>query len=278
MVKFLIMVLLLGSFLWAQEDLKSDPLTHKIESFLGEKSYSENRDFIHAVFEPKAAFYKNDRVDVVKVVQTLKENGLLKLFFKTPREFTLHFKTSGSPLFFVKLMSDTLRSIGYYRYVTTDSTLDAAAFVWSINLRSEYATDPLVLQNELQKSGCEIIDIEKNSPTEWSYVIDISNAKLNVKVVQSGEKLKLKRSLYAHWLNISQIRKLKITSSKRNSWYPYIAFYDASLHLIKIIKKDKIYNFLSLNMPKNAVYMKISDLYTLKNVRDQLLLSASGRR
>jgi hypothetical protein len=258
--------------------VKDDPLTTKIKSFLSEKAYTDNKGFIKVIFEPESAFYTKDRVDAVKVIQTLKENGLLKLFFKSPQEFRLNFETSGPPIFFVKLMSDTLRSIGYYRYVTTASNLDSSEFTWSINLTSEYATDPLVLQTQLAKSSCEIIDIERNGAKEWSYVIDISNAKLNVPTLHNGEEVRLKRSLYAHWLNVSQIRTLNIKSSIRNSWYPNIAYYDSSLHLVKIIKRDKIYKEILLNIPKNAVYIKISDLYTLKNVRDQLILSPKGSK
>jgi len=285
MVKFFLFLLMLCSFALAQDEAivaevstQEDPLTTKIKSFLNEQTYEANKGFINVIFDPKSDFYQNDRVDAVKVVQTLKENGLLKLFFKKPQEFRLNFKTNGSPLFFVKLMEDTLQSIGYYRYVTTASNLDASEFTWSINLTSEYATDPLVLQTQLKKSACDIIDIEKNGPKEWTYIIDISRAKLNVEMLQNAQEVKLKRSLYAHWLNVSQIRQLKIKSSQRNRWYPYIAYYDNSLHLVKILQRDKIYREILLNIPKNAVYMKISDLYTLKNVRDALILQPRGNR
>jgi len=285
MVKFFLFLCFALSFSYAQEgavdinqSLSYDPLMKKIESFLGNKKYQQNRGFIKVIFEPESNYYRNDRVDAIKVVETLKENGLLNLYFKKPEEFRLNFKTSGSPLFFVKIMSDTLRSIGYYRYVTTASTLDTSEFTWSINLTSEYTTDPLALQAQLAKSSCEIIDIERNSAKEWTYVIDITNAQLHVKTLYDGDEVKLKRSLYAHWLNVSNINMLKIKSSRRNSWYPYIAYYDSSLHLVKILKRDKVYREILLQIPKNAIYIKISDLYTLKNVRDELHLFPQGNR
>ena len=274
MVKILLSLLLFCSVVMATED----PLMLKVQSFLSQKSYEENKNFIDAIFDPKSDFYQNDRVDTVKVIQTLKDNGLLKLFFKSPQEFQLNFKTNGYPLFFVKLMSDTLRSIGYYSYMTTASEFDVSGFTWSVKLTSEYATDPLVLETQLHKNFCKIINIERNSSREWTYVIDISNAKLNLPIVKTGKELKLKRSLYAHWLNVSPIRSLQITSSRRNSWYPYISYYDSSLHLLKIIKKDKIYRKIMLEMPKNTKYMKISDLYTLQNIRDELILLPKGSR
>ena len=66
----------------------------------------------------------------------------------------LNFETNGAALFFVKIMGDTLRNIGYYRYVTQESNLQSKRFKWTISLNSEYATDPIILQRELLKSGC----------------------------------------------------------------------------------------------------------------------------
>ncbi len=280
MVKIVLSFLLLFSLSFSDELLEAEDnnLTQKIKSFLDSNVYEKNKSFINIIFDPESSFYKNERVDVVKVVETLKDNGLLNLFYKSPKEIQLNFKTSGSPLFFVKLMGDTLRNIGYYRYVTTASTLSSSEFTWSINLTSEYATDPLVLQTELNKSGSNIIDIDRNSPTEWTYVVDMGNSFLNLRELEKSQELKLKRSLYAHWLNVEKITKLKIVSSRRNNWYPYIAYYDSSLHLLKVIKEDERYSTLKLEIPKQAKYIKISDLYSLKNVKDALTLYPSGSR
>ncbi len=280
MVKIVLSFLLLFSFTFAEETLDSDDnnLTLKIKSFLDVSVYETNRDFINIIFDPESDFYKNERVDVVKVLETLKENGLLNLFFKTPKEIQLNFKTSGSPLFFVKLMGDALRNIGYYRYVTTASTLNSSEFTWSIKLTSEYATDPLILQTELNKSGSNIIDINRASATEWTYVVDMGKSFLNLVELEDSQEVKLKRSLYAHWLNVANIEKLKIVSSRRNNWYPYIAYYDSSLHLLKVIKEDERYHTLKLEIPKEAKYIKISDLYSLKNVKDELTLYPTGSR
>jgi len=290
MVKYLLFFLLAFTSLQATqmetnssliiEDVveQEDPLMSKIKSFLDKATYRENVDFIKVIFDPKSSFYENDRVDAVKVIQTLKENGLLKLFFAHPRELKLNFKTSGAPLFFVKIMGDTLRNIGYYRYVTTASNLNASEFTWNIAMKSEYVTDPLILDTQLNKSGCKIIDIERKSATEWTYVIDMQNGFLNVEELHNAQKLQLKRSHYAQWLNISQVKHLKIKSSRRNRWYPYIAFYDASLHLLKVLKKDHISYSVNLNLPQNAKYIKISDIYTLKNMRDSLLLFPSDAK
>ena len=261
-----------------KQTLKEDMLTKKIKTLLDPKVYKENRAFIEIIFSPKKDFYRSERVDIVKVAQTLKDNGLLNLFFVKPQELTLDFKTSGAPLFFVKIMGDSLRNMGYYRYVTKESTLNESEFVWTITLTSEYATDPLILQKELQKNGCDIIDIQRESSVHWTYTVDMRDANLDIERLDQDKEFQLKRSLYAHWLDVSAVQKLKIKSSSRNNWYPYIAYYDRSMHLLEVIKKDKKVRTLYLEIPRYAKYIKISDLYTLKNIRDELVLIPTATR
>ena len=278
MVKVFFAILLSFSLCFADEVKEIDPLKQKIQTLIEPHVYQQNSAYIDILFSPASDYYKGERVDAVKVIQTLKDNGLLNLFFKKPSELTLHFKTSGSPLFFVKIMGDTLRNIGYYRYVTQESNLNSSEFTWTINLTSEYATDPLILQQELGKSGCNIVDIHRNRPTEWTYIVDMRDGELNVETLLDGFEIKLKRSLYAKWVNVSQVKTLNIASSRRNSWYPYIAFYDSSLHLLKVLKKDSRKRNVSLKFNDNVHYIKISDIYTLKNIRDDLTLSPEGSR
>ncbi len=261
MVKVFILLLLLFNLassleLSVEPKSKEVALMQKIESFLGERCFGQNRAFINIVFDPVDRFYNGTRLNSIRVIEILKENGLLKLFFESPREFRLNFRTSGSPLFFTKLMGDALRNIGYYRYVTIASHQNSSGFYWSISLQSEYATDPLVLQSELAKSGCKIVDVNRDSSDEWTYTVDMSQGYLDVPKLIDRQESQLRRSLYAHWLDVSQIRELKIQSSRANHWYPYIAYYDSSLHLLKIIKESTIHRSIVLEIPKNAKYIK----------------------
>jgi len=276
MVKIVLLFLLLFSFSFAD---KYDNLVHgKIKTLLDTSTYNENSAYIKIIFSPTSEYVENEKVDSVKVIAMLKEHGLLKLFFKKPRELKLNFETNGAPMFFVKIMSDSLRNIGYYRYVTKESNLLDSKFTWKISLNSEYVTDPIILQRELLKSGCRIVDIKRNSSANWTYVIDMKDAYINTKKLLDGVEVKLKRSLYAYWLDVSQINKLKIKSSHRNNWYPYIAYYDKSLKLLQVIKRNTKRRILTLNIKEDTKYIKISDIYTLKNIKDSLVLEPTGTR
>ena len=280
MVKIFLLFSLFFSFSYAAElKDKEDLLTQKIKSFISPSTFVKDRAYIDIIFSPREDYYNSEgRVDSVKIIQTLKDNGILNLFFKTPREINISFKTEGTPLFFIKIMSDSLRNIGYYRYVSKESSFNESEFIWKISLISEYAADPLILSQELKKSNCEIVDIIRETHSDWSYVINMKNAKLNISTLEDSEEFRLKRSLYSYWLDVSKIDKIEITSSSRNDWYPYIAYYDKSLKLLRVIKIDEKRTRLKLEMRENTHYIKISDIYSLKNIKDDLVLKPTIKK
>lgn len=285
MVKIFLIFTLLFSFSYADKAEKfeieknEDLLTKKIKNLINPVTFEKDRAFIDVIFSPKEEYYNSDgEVNSIKVIKTLKDNGILNLFFKKPREISISFKTKGSPLFFVKIMSDSLRNIGYYRYVTKESSFNDLEFIWKIGLISEYAADPLVISQELKKNGCEIIDVVKESQSDWSYEIDMKNAKLDVPVLEDSEEFRLKRSLYSYWLDVSKVDNIKILSSARNNWYPYIAFYDKFLNLLRVIKIDTKKTYVTLDMREDTYYVKISDIYSLKNIKDDLVLKPTAKK
>lgn len=274
MVKIFLLFTLLVSFSCAE-----DLLIKKIQNLINPATFAKDRAYIDTIFSQKKDFYTDDgRVDTIKVIKTLKDNGILNLFFKKPRDININFKTGGAPLFFIKIMGDSLQNIGYYKYVTKESKFNNSEFVWKINLTSEYAVDPIILSQELKKNNCRIVDVIREGETEWTYVVDIKNAKLDVSELEDGVEFKLKRSLYAYWLDVSNIDKIEVSSSARNDWYPYIAYYDKSLKLLKVMKIDAKKTNITLEIREDARYIKISDIYTLKNIKDDLVLKPTAKK
>ncbi len=257
---------------------KKEKLDAKIISFIGEESFARNQDYIHINFKNVNRFYTRENVNVVKVVETLEGTGLLHLFFKDPQQYEMTFHSTGDPLFFVKLMGDTLRDIGYYRYVTKESKNDESGFEWKISLQAEYVTDPVLLRKELATRGCEIIDIVRVSATDWHYKIDTSKAHLKADRLTRGKTKQYKRLQYAKWLDVEHVKNISIKSHHSNSWYPYIACYDSSLRLLKVIKQDKKTKKIYLELPQQTRYIRVSDLYTVTNIRYGLVFSPSGKR
>jgi len=255
-----------------------EQLSHKIQALLGEDAYARHVKFINIIFGDIDNFIVNQRVDVAKVIQTLKDNGLLDLFFKKPQEMHLTFQSSGYPLFFVKIMSDTLQSMGYYRFITERSKQDESGFFWTIRLTGEYAIDPVLLKAALKKRGCDIVDIDRHTQTDWSYHIDIKNAYLMLEELRPFTEKVLKKSLYEHWLNVKSSKSIVLWSLSGNNWYPYVSFYDKELHLLKVYKRDKRTKKITLELPEDTSYVKIADLYSLKNIKQGLRVQAKGTK
>ncbi len=175
-------------------------------------------------------------------------------------------------------MSDTLQSMGYYRFITDRAKQDESGFFWTIRLTSEYAIDPVLLKKALQKRGCDIVDIDRESQTKWSYHVDIKNAYLMLNELRPYTERVLKKSLYEHWLNVKSTKSLVLWSLKGNNWYPYVSFYDKELHLLKVFKRDKRTKKITLKLPEDTSYVKIADLYSLKNIKQGLRVQAKGTR
>ncbi len=278
MVKALFLCIVLISFVFGEnEDLK-ELLDHKIISVLDQRSYEENRAFIDIIFTPPQKYVTDNHIDMIKVLTALKENGLLALFFKEPTKIKYTFSSNANPIFFVKIVGDTLRNIGYFRYVTNSANYSQEKFEWKVDIVSEYAIDPVIFQKELAKSGCKIIDVQRKSKKEWNYTIDMLHAKLDVMKLKANQKVKLQRSLHPYWFDVSGISKLRIVSRAGNNWYPDISYYDKLLHLIKVQNRDKKIYDMRVNIPKKTKYIKISDIYTMKNLKNSLILYPSGLR
>lgn len=282
MVKFFLIISLAFSFLCADAQVNQEleqKLNEKIKNLVDAKIYAKDKAYIDTVISPKSNYYRVDgTIDTIKVIKTLKDNGILKLFFKSPREITISFKTKTNPNFFVKVISDSLVNIGYYKYVIEEANYDGVDFLYKIGLLSEYVTDPMVLNKELQKSGSEIVDVIRESDAQWVYVVDMKNAELDVPTLQDGIEHSLKRSLYAYWLNVSNIEELQIYSSNLNNWFPYVAYYDKQLNLLKVEKVDSKKTNLTIQIDQKSHYIKISDLYNMKNIKDELILKPMGKK
>lgn len=281
MIKLLLLLLFFTSLAIAKDSAvgRDDILIKKAVGFIDPKLFTKDRAYLENILSPRKDFYMEDgRVDSVKIIKTLKNRGLINLFFKQPSEINLSFKTDGATILFMKIMSDSLRNIGYYRYITKESSLKDRDFLWKISLTSEYATDPVLLSDELEKNNCFIVDVIKESPTDWTYVVDMRDAKIDAKKIIDGESVALKRSLYAYWLDVSSIKELDIESSDRNSWFPYISYYDKNLQLLRVVREDEKKRKVSFNIEKDVCYIKISDIYTLKNIKDSLVLTSKGEK
>ncbi len=273
MVRKSLLLLFLGSLLVA------DTVLQKVESLMDEETYRSHSKLISLLFEDEASFMKSSSVDMVKVATTLEENGLLDLSLPSAREVELSFEYSGeNPLFFMKLMMDTLRNMGLTFMLTKSARLDKEGFVWTVAFESKSVPDPVLLAKRLEKYSATVTDLQRLDAARWRYRIDMSRADIAAKPIYAGESIRIVRPIRPVWMEVSRIKRLIIRELPGSHWYADVVVYDKMLHILSMKQSDTRTRYLSLKLPADAAYVKIGDRFTLENLRSGVKLTAKGEK
>jgi len=274
LVKTLFTIVVLQLSLFALNPLISD----QIKSIIEEKELNKHQKLINVIFDNEEKFIHNGKALTIKIIKKLKDNGLLKLYFSQPKLIEVTFQTGGNASFFIKILRDTLRSIGYYRYFTMNAVRDNSGFTWKIQFKSEYAIDPVVLEEALAKRNCSINSINRSNATQWHYSIDIQNAHLSLQSIIPHQPTDLKKSLRPYLVNVQKGKKLTLHTKGGDAWFPDIAIFDEKMRLLKVYKRKKRTKEIVFYLPKESVYMKITDSFNQSNLRHGLSLLLEGEK
>lgn len=270
MVRIIIILALFLNFGYA------NTLHSELSNILGQNSYLSKKKFLKIIFKEEQKFYVGDEVDIHKVLIALKENNLLHLDFKTTKDLYLSFATQqNNPLIFIKMLQNSLNALGYSTPSTQKMMKDSSGFLWKVILKTSAAVDPVLLARELKKQHCYITQIKRYSKSNWRYNIDIRDIDIVPQEITLNKKTALKKPHNPYWIDVEKARTMVLGSAKANSWHPYVVFYDRDLKVLDTITKErKSYNE-KFSIPRNAKYVKISDIYTLENLRRGLSIYIS---
>ena len=262
------MVRVVIAFLFLTTFLSATLLEDKIESFIGEKEYKIQKNLIRILFKNESQFLREDSsVDDIKVLAKLKDSGLLKLFYKEPQELNLTFSTKENSLVFMRVINESLSSMGYNYFLTKRALKNSDSFVWEIIISTEHMVDPLILSKRLEARGCFLESVERKKENEWLYKINSDNIKIEAKRVEANRTLKLKKPIKPYWIDVEGMKSISFASKIADRWHPSIVFYDDKLHIVKDYKKDSATNRLKIKIPIDTKYVKVADLYTLDNIK-----------
>jgi len=271
LVKKLFIFLFFTSLLFAN-------LEDKIRNYLSVEQYAKQENLIKILFKNADEFYRKSdgNVDSLKVIKVLKDNGLFKMFYSRPISLHIEFITDKNPLIFIKVISESLDAIGYNYFLTSEAKKSEGRFSWSINLRTEHLVNPILFEKELEKRGCEVLDISKEKENYWVYKINSDNAKLDARVIDVDTTVKLKKPIEDYLIRSGGASAIKIRTSFSDHWFPKVLFLDSGLHLISQKDIDERTYVLKLKIPTNTRYIKIGDLYTLENIKHGLSIYMSS--
>jgi hypothetical protein len=261
-------------------NLQSDMLEDKIQNFLGLEEYNKHNKLISILFKNKREFIIGDKLKLIKILKVLKQNGLLRLKYCTPKNLRIKFNIPNSPIRSIKILNETLKSLGYYYYFTEQSLFhEDGSLEWIINLQTEYAIDPLFLTKELKLKEIFVKDITKKNLTHWIYSLDTKNGKIVKSIkIDLNEKISLEKPLNNYLVKIKGGNKLTVSSKNLNRWYPYIIFYNEDLEVLKTIERKRVYKKIKIDIPQNTQYIKIGDIYNLINIKRGLSITVQGAK
>ena len=248
--------------------LQATSLEDKIQSFVGQKQYKTQKNLIHIIFKDESRFVCEDgSIDDVKVLEQLKKSGLLKLFYKNPQTLNLSLVTKGHSLIFMRVINETLSSMGYNYFLTKQVKRDDNDFLWDIVLSTEHIVDPIIFTQALKARGCSLDAIDKTSENEWKYTINSDNIEIEARKIEANTTVKLKKPIKPYWIVVKNMSSISFRSKLADRWHPNIVFFDANLQIIRDYRKDIVANTLKLKIPINAKYAKVADMYTLDNIK-----------
>ncbi len=269
-MKVALFIIIFSSFLWGYSFEK------EIISLIGKENYYSNRGLINLLFKDKEKFLQGNKTDLAQISKVLEENNLLNLKLGKISDIELSFATKQkNSLLFVKIVKEVLSSIGYSNTLTKKAIKDSSGFLWTISLRTRTMIDPYQIVKEFSKRGAIVERIKRNSKFSYRYDVDIFDAKVNAISPPPNQALRLKKPLKPYWIDVYGAKSIKIVSLGGNRWHPYIVFYDSNLKIIdNYTKERKSYN-ISIKIPRGARYIKISDLYTLQNIKRGMKITVS---
>jgi len=271
-VKHFLSLLLFASVLYSQS------IGSAVKDIIGSKEYFSKKKLIQIIFKDKESFVDSSgRLNYLKILEKLREENILKLK-KANSPLKVAFTTNQKNLqIFIKIIKDTLFSLGFSNIYTIKSIKRGRKFVWVVSLGNTYMLDPLLFAQKMAEKNIYIDSMKRYSDTNWNYVLNISNAIVVPEKLEYNDIIKLNKTMSAYWINIKDSKKVQIQSSINNSWHPYVVLYNKDLKIISSIKRNRVSKKISLNIPADAMYLKIDDFYTMKNIKDGLSIYIQKR-
>lgn len=272
MVKFILSILFVTS-------LFGSNLNQFIEGLVGKNVYLSQKSRLETMFSDRTRFVDQNSGKLIlsEIVKTLRINGLLPISFKQPQNLNLKFKAKSNGSIFLKAINSALEAMGYTYYLSKSLTYENDEILWEISLTTQHLLDPSLLNENLKKSNCELLLVQKLNDTSWLYTIDTSQVKLIATKFETNRQIETTKPLRPYVVDVSDVLSIDIRASLSDNWFAKIRFLDENLGLLEEILLDEKRYELKLNVPEFAKYIIIDDKYSLENIKRGLNLYLNGK-
>jgi len=237
----------------------------KIENLMGESEFKTYNRLLDKIF-------LNSDMNILDVLSTLKNNGLLELFFNKPRIIHTEFIfSSKNDILKMKVLNDSLKILGYYYFYFSNIKRSNKYLILNVEFKSEHYIDPVLLIKEMQSRGCIIKDVDRNNDL-FIYKFDCSNAFIKEAVDLTNKNKRYINIKGNYWIKTSNFNKIYIQTKKIDYWHPLVWFYDEKLNILNNVKMDKKTTNIILDIPAGCKYIKIMDIYSAENFKRGIIV------
>lgn len=241
--------------------LYADVMEDSIRNFIGDDIYRVNQNFIQRIFQDRQKFYEDGYLNYKKILETLKNNGLLKLKFDSPKEVNIVFYSPTSPIFLLRTVNSVLASMGYSYFEVKRAEYEDGFSTIVFGFMGEYMIDPLIMIDEMNKRGYIFDRVRKLNAQAWQYDVTLIDSKIgNAYGIDIGDSLDLKEVGGEYWLQTPDISGNINIVAKSNDWQPKIVFFDKNLQIIDILKKKSSVKNITFNILRNVRFILVSDV------------------
>ncbi len=246
---------------------------------MGQNAYQTQRNLVRILFSNTSSFMdqESQQPNAIKILETLKENGLLKLFYPETKSITLTFSAKEHPLLFMRVINESLQSMGYSYYLTRTIREDVDGIRWTIGISTQHLVDPVILSRQIESRGAKVQNVTREGEWEWHYQINTHDAKPKVEPYALNTTISLGKPIQPYWVNVSKASKMRLRAHMADRWFPSIVFFDSTLKIIEEIRYEESRAVLHVSIPENAIYAKIADRFTLDNIKRGLSLYLESR-
>lgn len=256
---------------------KADILNDKIINLVGEEKYILNTNLINEITKDTRQLILNNKINYEMLLKILKKDELINTNIGEQREVKVLFKISKSHKKGLKIIKNVLANLGYSYYFIDFIKNVNGILALQIRFKDDFIIDPLFLFEELSRFSTKIIDINKIEQQNWEYTLDVQDGMLNEALhIIPNQNTVLEVPLQPYILSLQNAIELIILSNKMNSWVPKMSFYDSELNSLGTIETDRIYEGIKVAVPKNSKYVKISDRYSLSNIKRGISITISN--
>jgi len=246
--------------------LLAGSIQDRIKRIVGEDRYYQNRAVIATLFSNPSRYTTNGRIDLQKVVALLERVGILSKRYPTAIEGSLEFVGDQKPYLFLRLCDMALFRGNVFRsHLSSIKRGTQIEAKYSFYGKREPRLSKMIAFFHMV--GVNVTDLVKVGDG-WRFSLSLSSAHMLAKPPHGI--LKVGRN--GVWVDVCAKSEVRLKAGR--IWYPSVAIYNEDLTPLDLVENPDGVRSISFTLPNGACYIKISDMFSAKNLKGGLHITA----